>query len=103
MTDSDKLDILLKKVDSMENKMGSMGNKMDSMGNKMDSMENKMDSMENKMDSMENRMDTQETETKGIKRSIKKLETMDTMILGEIERVHKILISKTKRMEDKIG
>jgi len=63
----------------------------------------KIDLLLEKMTSMEKKLDAVETETKGIKRGIKKLETMDTMILDEVERDHEILKSETKRLENKIG
>lgn len=63
----------------------------------------KLDLLLGKMDSLEKKLDAVETETKGIKRGMKKLETMDTMILDEVERVHEILLNETKRLENKIG
>ena len=63
----------------------------------------KLDLLLNKMNTMEKKIDTVESETRGIKREMKKLETMDTMILDEVERVHEILIDETKRLESKIG
>lgn|GEM_PF-1070770 len=75
MTDSKKIDLLLKKMDSMEGKMNSM----------------------------EKKLNTVETEIGDLKKGIKKLETMDTMILDEVERVHKIMLDETKRLESKIG
>ena len=62
----------------------------------------KLDLLLMRMDSMEKKIDTVESETKGIKSGMKKLETMDTMIPDEVERVHEILIDKTERLERKI-
>lgn len=61
MTDSEKLDLILSKMDQMESRMDRMESRMDQMEAKIDRMESRMDRMEAKIDRMESRMDQMES------------------------------------------
>ena len=84
-------------------------NKLDGIEKRMDAIEQRMDSMENRMDSMENRMDSMENEIKRFGEQIQiqtekteEMKNMDQLILGEVERVHEILLKRTSRMNVKV-
>ena len=77
--------------------------------NKLDGIEKRMDAIEQRMDSMENRMDSMENEIKRFGEQIQiqtekteEMKNMDQLILGEVERVHEILLKRTSRMNVKV-
>ena len=59
-----------------------------------------------KLDLILEKIGNLETEMKELKRqqmrNTAELKAMDSMILDEVERVHEIMISETKRLENKI-
>lgn len=77
--------------------------------NKLDGIEKRMDAIEKRVDAMENRMDSMENEIKRFGEQIKiqtekteEMKNMDQLILGEVERVHEILLKRTSRMNVKV-
>lgn len=78
MTDSEKLDMILSKMQSMDDRMQNI--------------ESRMDNMDDKMQNMENRMDNLESQVKQTERVLKdEIQKECGLVLDEVERVHYIL------------
>ena len=56
MTDSEKLDLILNKVESVDTKMESMDTRMESLDTRIESLEDRIESIEDRMDSMETQL-----------------------------------------------
>ena len=70
MTDSEKLDLILSKMDQMESRMDQMEAKFDRMKSRMDQMEAKIDRMESRMDQMEAKLNQVEADVREMKLTI---------------------------------
>ena len=70
MTDSEKLDLILSKMDQMESRMDQMEAKIDRMKSRMDQMEAKIDRMESRMDQMEAKLNQVEADVREMKLTI---------------------------------
>ncbi len=70
MTDSEKLDLILSKMDQMEARMDQMEAKIDRMEARMDQMEAKIDRMESRMDQMEAKLNQVESDVRDMKVTI---------------------------------
>ena len=88
MTDSEKLDLILSKMDQMESRMDRMESRMDQMEAKIDRMESRMDRMEAKIDRMESRMDQMESKIDRLESDIRNIElTIENEIRANIRQV----------------
>ena len=88
MTDSEKLDLILSKMDQMESRMDRMESRMDQMEAKIDRMESRMDQMEAKIDRMESRMDQMEAKLNQVEADVREMKlTIENEICVNIQRV----------------
>lgn len=94
--------LILNKLDGIEKRMDAIEQRMDAMEIRMDAMEKRMDAMENRMDSMENEIKRFGEQIQIQTEKTEEMKNMDQLILGEVERVHEILLKRTSRMNVKV-
>lgn len=108
MTDSEKLDLILLKMQGMENEMQGiktgmqgMETRMQGMETRMQGMENKMQGMETKMQGMETRMQTLENDLQEVKQKVTNIDlTLENEIRVNIRRVAEGHLDISRNLHD---
>lgn len=108
MTDSEKLDLILLKMQGMENEMQGMKTgmqgmetRMQGMETRMQGMENKMQGMETKMQGMETRMQTLENDLQEVKQKVTNIDlTLENEIRVNIRRVAEGHLDISRNLHD---
>ena len=57
MTDSEKLDLLIKKMETVDEKIETMDKKIEVMGKKIETMDKRIETMEEKIETMDKKID----------------------------------------------
>ena len=84
MTESEKLDLLLKKVIDIDQKVETLDQKVETLDQKVETLDQKVETLDQKVTSLEQ-------DIVDIKADLRRLHRDDTLILDEVERVHNIL------------
>ncbi|MCM1494401.1 MAG: V-type ATPase subunit a family protein [Bacteroides sp.] len=96
----ERFDRLEKRVDKLEERVDSLTEQMGELTNRVDSLTEQMGGLTNRVDGLEQANTTlyelMMTRTDDLGRE-------NRMILDEVERVHKIMISRTDQLKEKIG
>lgn len=101
MTDSEKLDLILLKMQGMENEMQGMKAGMQGMETRMQGMETKMQGMENEMQGMETRMQTLENDLQEVKQKVTNIDlTLENEIRVNIRRVAEGHLDISRNLHD---
>ena len=108
MTDSEKLDLILLKMQGMENEMQGMKTgmqgmetRMQGMETRMQGMETRMQGMETKMQGMETRMQTLENDLQEVKQKVTNIDlTLENEIRVNIRRVAEGHLDISRNLHD---
>lgn len=95
MTDSEKLNVIISRLDSLECDMQGMKSDVQGIKNEMQGMKGDIQGMKSDIQGLKSEMQNVKRDINALKhqtaKSIDELKTMDKLILDEVERVHNIL------------
>lgn len=92
MTDSDKLDVILTEIIDMNTDIRGMKSDILGVKTEIQGMKSDMQNMQSDIKTLNTRMDSLEFQIKSTERVLRnQITKSETLILGEVERVHLIL------------
>lgn len=101
MTDSEKLDLLLSKMQGMEDKMQGMEDKMRGMEDRMQGMENEMKGMKNEMQDIKNEIQVLKQQTSDTEANVTQMKLMlENEIRTNIKRIAEGHLHLSRNLHD---
>lgn len=101
MTDSEKLDLILSKVNSFEVKMNNFESKMDTFESKMNGFESKVDTLDSKMDTLETSTQELKQRTANIEKDVTDIKfILENEIRINIQRVAEGHLDLSRNLHD---